>query len=138
MTTGRHNPYSGLTRHTLRPSPDQSRYRPLTERALEAAQALWDAAEHERKLEDRVKAQGKAIADAQVAAEDYSRVTRDDVMEEHAGKALENRLRVAFLSRRGAKVSEWNEQRASIIAKYFSDQDANPPDREPRGFSRGF
>jgi hypothetical protein len=58
--------------------------------------------------------------------------------EEPVSKAIENRLRVAFLSsRKGATVAEWNEQRSAVIAEYLERIAESTDKLEPR-LDRGF
>ena len=99
MTDSR-NPFTGRTLRIPRPAQDQAEYRSFSRADVCAAQAQWDDAERNR-------------------LEELSRIVmleREVQTEEPASKALENRLRVAFLSTRGNTMAMWITQRAAILA----------------------
>jgi hypothetical protein len=103
MTTDS-NLFVGRTRYCRRPAWSMPEYRHLTPPDLHAAQSRWDLAEQMR-LE-------------QIAVETarFAELMADESEEEPASKALENRLRVAFLNRAGATVHDWLNHRATILA----------------------
>lgn len=101
--------------------------------ALQLAQTLWDAADEARAEGDKADAKPPGLNFAT-----YDPMTRDADREEPISKAVENRLRVAFLSRKGATVSEWNAQREDITAEYLRKVAETADDGEPRRFDRGF
>ena len=104
--TDSHNPFTGRTLRVPRPAQDQAEYRGCSRAEVCAAQAQWDAAER-------------------IRLEEISRIVmleREVQTEEPASKALENRLRVAFLSTRGNTMAMWVTQRDTILAS------ANDPD----------
>jgi hypothetical protein len=106
MSKELNNPFGGSTQYRARPSASLAEYRALSPEDLATAQAQWDSAEKQR-------LQRTAIENARMAM-----VARDAVQEEPLSKALENRLRVAFLSTKGATVKDWLEQRDAILSKY--------------------
>lgn len=104
MTSDFNNPYSGRTLRVARPTADSPVFRLLAEPELGEAQALWDLAEDARRTE---------------AASDAVRtelIARYETIEEPAAKAHENRMRIAFLSTKGATMKMWLEQRDAIMA----------------------
>ena len=104
MTSELENPYTGRTLRVARPSADQPMFRLLAESELGAAQAHWDLAEDARKTE---------AASEAVRAE---LLVRYETIEEPAAKAFENRMRIAFLSTKGATMKMWLEERDAIMA----------------------
>ena len=105
MTSESGNSYFGRTRYVSRPDSQQPAFRFAAEGELEAAQALWDVAE------------GIRLHQEQEETAHFELISRYETREEPADKALENRLRVAFLSIKGATVKDWLEQRDAILAK---------------------
>lgn len=103
MTTDS-NPFAGRTLYTRRPAWEITEYRGFPLPALQTAQTQWDLAEQAR-LE-------------QIAAETvrFAELMADESVEEPASKALENRLRVAFLSKAGGTMPGWLHHRATILA----------------------
>ena len=98
--TDAHNPFTGLTLRVPRPAQDQATYCGCSRAEVSAAQAQWDDAER-------------------IRIEELSRMTMlegEVQAEEPASKALENRLRVAFLSIRGNTMAMWVTQRDAILA----------------------
>ena len=105
MTTSEiENPYTGRTLRVARPSADQPTFRLLAESELRAAQAHWDLAEDVRRTEAATEAVRTEL------------LVRYETIEEPAAKALENRMRIAFLSTKGATMKMWLEQRDAIMA----------------------
>lgn len=109
MSKELNNPFGGSTQYRPRPSASLPEYRALSPEELATAQAQWDSAEKQR-------LQRTAIENARMAM-----VERDAVREEPLSKALENRLRVAFLSTKGATVKEWMEQRDAILSRHSAE-----------------
>jgi hypothetical protein len=107
MTTDT-NPFAGRTLYTRRPARQIAEYRPLTLPDLRIAQIQWDRAEQARL--------------AQIAAETarYTELMADESREEPASKALENRLRVAFLGTAGATMHGWLNHRNTIPAQHLA------------------
>jgi hypothetical protein len=108
MTNELNNPYGGRTLYRARPAAGHAEFRLLTPEALALAQEQWDAAE-------KARVERTESEDAR-----YRLVTRDEINEEPSSKALENRLRVAFLSTKGATVKDWLEQRDAIMSDHSS------------------
>ena len=108
MTTDLKQTFPAHTMYTLRPSVAQEEYRAMTPDALKSAQSRWDAAESIR------------LDGAQVAIQ--ALVLRDESREEPTSKALENRLRVAFLATKGATMQAWLQERESILASLNADE----------------
>ena len=129
----RPNPYLGHTHDTPRPDASQERFQALRPSTLHLAQTLWDAADAARARAEQPGATPPVLNFAT-----YDPMTRDADREEPISKAVENRLRVAFLSKKGATVSDWNEQRATITAAYLKEVAAREEEPEPRRFDRGF
>jgi hypothetical protein len=107
MTSESLNTFLGRTRYVSRPNAEQPAFRLSTAAELEAAQSQWDIADGIRLHHDREE------------ADHFDRISRYETREEPADKALENRLRVAFLATKGATVKDWLEQRDAILAKGF-------------------
>ena len=104
VTSDQDNPYFGRTLTTARPTLLHAESRLLSKEELAAKQARWDAAE-------QVRLQAIAALHARQAF-----LMRDEVCEEPASKALENRLRIAYLSTKGATMKLWLEEREAILA----------------------
>jgi hypothetical protein len=104
------NPYRGRTLDTARPSVREARFRLLAEPELAVAQAQWDAAEKVR-LEETAR---------EIARHEL--LMRDETREEPASKALENRMRIAFLSTKGATMQVWLNQRDTVMADLAESQ----------------
>ena len=132
-TAARPNPYLGHTHLTPRPDASQERFGSLRPSALLLAQRLWDAAD-----QIRLGTKPGDQPGGTVNIGTYDPNSRAGDQEEPFSKAVENRLRVAFLSRKGAKVSEWNEQRAAITAEYQANTDDRTDEPESRPFTRPF
>jgi hypothetical protein len=98
------NPYLGHTLGIVRPSMRDAQFRSLEEADLVAAQAQWDAAE-----QARLEASAREIAR-------HEMLMREETHEEPASKALENRMRIAFLSTKGATMQVWLKQRDAVMA----------------------
>ena len=97
------NPYLGQTREIPRPTHHQSEFQMESHSALRLAQRLWDVAESVR---------------AELAAAEVSALAaRDEHQEEPVSKAVENRLRVAFLASKGATMQMWIAQRDEILSR---------------------
>lgn len=97
------NPYLGRTRQLARPVSNAPACRAMTHTELRLAQAQWDAANTVRMDE------ANEVYMAEMTETRYS--------EELASKALENRLRTQFLSRKGATMQEWLAERDAILAR---------------------
>ena len=104
MTSNLDNPYTGRTLRVARPTADNPAFRLLAESDLSQAQAHWDLAEVAR----RAEAASEAVRTELLA--------RYETIEEPAAKAFENRMRIAFLSTKGATMKMWLEQRDGIMA----------------------
>ena len=132
-TAARPNPFLGHTHATPRPDASQQRFSSLRPSALLLAQRLWDAA-------DQIRLGNKPADDASGALNfaTYDPNSRAADREEPFDKAVENRLRVAFLSRKGAKVSEWIEQRAAFTAAYLANTTDRTDEPETRPHTRRF
>ena len=132
-TASRPNPYIGHTHNTPRPDASHTRFQSLRPSVLLLAQTLWDAAE-------KVRAQAEIDKGlpAGMSFASFDPMSRAADQEEPISKAVENRLRVAFLSsRKGATIAEWNEQRAAITAGYLEKtaaQEDLPTPRVDRGY----
>ena len=109
MSKELNNPFGGSTQYKPRPSASLAEYSALSPEDLATAQAQWDSAEQHR-------LQRTAVENARLAM-----VARDAVREEPLSKAYENRLRVAFLSTKGATVKEWMEQRDAILSRHAAE-----------------
>ena len=109
MSKELNNPFGGSTQYRARPSASLAEYHALSPEALAMAQAQWDSAE-------QLRLQRTAVENARLAM-----VAHDAIHEEPLSKALENRLRVAFLSTKGATVKEWMEQRDAILSRYVAN-----------------
>ena len=109
MSKELNNPFGGRTQYKARPSASLAEYSDLSPEALATAQAQWDSAEQKR-------LQRTALENARLAM-----VARDAIHEEPLSKALENRLRVAFLSTKGATVKDWMEQRDAILSRHAAN-----------------
>ena len=129
----RPNPYLGHTQSTPRPDASQERFRAVRPSALLLAQTLWDAAEG-----IRLGKAGVEPMPGELTIASYDPNSRAASREEPFDKAVENRLRVAFLSKKGAKVSEWLEQRAAITAEYLANTARVTDDSDPRPLGRRF
>ena len=132
-TAARPNPFLGHTHATPRPDASQERFSSLRPSALALAQRLWDAAEGIRL--------GKGPADDAAVGLNFATYdpnSRAADREEPFDKAVENRLRVAFLSKKGAKVSEWLEQKAAITAAYLANSTDRTDEPETRPHTRRF
>jgi hypothetical protein len=103
MTTDS-NPFTGRTRYRSRPAWSLPEYRHLTLSDLHRAQTHWDHAEQVR------------LAQSAAEAARFAELIADESVEEPASKALENRLRVAFLSRAGATMQDWLHHRPTILS----------------------
>jgi len=114
------NQFAGRTRYIRRPAWQVAEFRSATSAELRAAQVDWDVAESAREQ-----------ADAEEVAK-FAKLTADETFEEPASKALENRLRVAFLGTRGATMQGWAQQRDSILA----GRSVEPGDQATRGGER--
>ena len=101
--TENRNPYEGRTIYTERPDPLHAEDRGTDPKELRVAQQQWDAAEALR----------KSLSDASV----HTLMSTNETREEPASKALENRLRIRFLSTKGATMQGWIEARDRIIAE---------------------
>lgn len=102
------NPFAGRTLRTPRPTAgreDEHRSRA----DLAAAQAQWDQAE------------GVRLEALTGPTSRYSELMASETLEEPASKALENRLRVAFLAIRGNTMAMWLAQRDAILARAMAD-----------------
>ena len=102
--TSDQNPFLGRTLYTARPAWQAVDYRTLSKADLEIVQSQWDLAE-----QDRLQ-----LISVEVAR--YAQLTAVESGEEPASKALENRLRVAFLGSAGATMQDWVNQRGDILA----------------------
>jgi hypothetical protein len=132
-TPARPNPFLGHTHSTPRPDAAQERFSSLRPSALLLAQTLWDEADQIRLQADPTAAPAPGLT-----FETYDPNSRAADREEPFDKAVENRLRVAFLSKKGAKVSEWIEQRAAITAEYQANATKVTDDSDPRPLGRRF
>ena len=132
-SVARPNPYLGHTQSTPRPDASQERFSSLRPSAVQLAQSLWDAAE-----QVRLGAGQSGTTLPTLNFETYDPMSRAADCEEPFDKAVENRLRVAFLSKKGAKVSEWIEQRAAITAEYRANATKVTDDSDPRPLGRRF
>lgn len=103
MTENR-NPYEGRTVYTERPTARHSEFRSVSQEDLRTAQQQWDEAEATR----------RAKSDAST----HTLMSANESNEEPLSKALENRLRLSFLSTKGATMQGWITARESIIAEY--------------------
>jgi hypothetical protein len=105
-TTIDQNPFTGRTLYATRPTDQLTEYRHRGPLRLLIAQVQWDLAEQAR-LE-------------QIAAETarFAELMADESVEEPASKALENRLRVAFLGKAGGTTQGWLHHRATILATH--------------------
>ena len=115
MTDPETNPFLGRTLRVLRPSARNADWKTKSPDELQAAQAQWDFAESDRR---------RQIAAA--AAKEAS-ILEWATTEEPARKALENRLRVAYLATKGATLQAWFEQRERILAEGRVRTDDNAP-----------
>ena len=107
MTDG-DNPYLERTREVLRPTANQVEFQSQSHEALRTAQRQWEAAE--------------IIQDEIDTAETNALVMRDQHREEPVSKALENRLRIAFLAVKGATMQQWIEHRDEILSRWADDE----------------
>jgi hypothetical protein len=98
------NPFAGRTLYTRRPAWQMTEYRSFPLPALHTAQTQWDLAEQARL--DQIAAETARFAE----------LMADESVEEPASKALENRLRVAFLGKTGGTMRGWLHHRATILA----------------------
>jgi hypothetical protein len=114
MTDTEANPFLGRTLRVLRPSARNSAWREKSPEELHAAQTQWDAAEADRR---------RQIAAA--AAKEAS-LLEWATTEEPARKALENRLRIAYLATKGATLQAWFEQRERILAEARATGESPP------------
>ena len=103
MTTDS-NPFAGRTLYTHRPAWQMTEYRRFPLPELHTAQSQWDLAEQARL--DQIAAETTRFAE----------LMADESVEEPASKALENRLRVAFLGKAGGTMQGWLHHRATILA----------------------
>ena len=99
------NPFAGRTLRIPRPAACRvdGEYRSRAD--LQAAQELWDHAEHAR-LQELTRPSNR-----------YAELTAAETLEEPSSKALENRLRVAFLATKGHTMAMWLAQRDAILAE---------------------
>jgi len=97
------NPFVDRTLYVTRPSLPVAAPDAAHAATVRAAQLLWDDAERSRV--DRIE-----VEEARMAV-----LLADESPEEPATKALENRLRVAFLGKPGATMHKWLDQRAAIL-----------------------
>ena len=104
MTTDLSNPYRGRTLREARPTADHPGFRLLGASELGAAQQQWDLAEDTRRTEAAAEAIRTEL------------LVRYETIEEPAAKAHENRMRIAFLSTKGATMKMWLEHRETIAA----------------------
>lgn len=105
MTEIETNPFLGRTLRIRRPSARNADWREKSPEELLAAQAQWDFAESDRRRQ--------VVAAAAMEARHLEWATT----EEPARKALENRLRIAYLATKGATLQAWFEQRERILAE---------------------
>ena len=118
------NPFMGRTRSCRRPVRSMPEYRNLSAPDLHRAQTQWDQAEQARLQ--------------QTAAETarFAELMADESEEEPVSKALENRVRVAFLSRTGATMHDWLHHRSTLVAAALAESQSSfavpAPVLEPR------
>jgi len=98
------NTFTGRTLYTRRPAWQMTEYRLLALPELHTAQSHWDLAEQARL--DQIAAETARFAE----------LMADESVEEPASKALENRLRVAFLGKAGGTMKGWLHHRGTILA----------------------
>jgi hypothetical protein len=96
------NPYLERTRYIFRPAANQFKFRRYSLDALRSAQAQWDVADVLRRTTPDVASETVLL--------------RDEEAEEPASKALENRLRVAFLATKGATMRDWISHRETTVS----------------------
>jgi len=104
MTIDFKNPYRGRTLREARPTADHPGFRLLDVSELGSAQEQWDLAEDTRRT------------DAAAEAVRTELLARYETIEEPAAKAHENRMRIAFLSTKGATMKMWLEHRETLSA----------------------
>ena len=115
MTEIETNPFLGRTLRVLRPSARNADWKTKSPGELQAAPAQWDFAESDRR---------RQIAAA--AAKEASHLEWATT-EEPARKALENRLRIAYLATKGATLQAWFEQREQILAEARARSNGESP-----------
>jgi hypothetical protein len=98
------NPFAGRTLKTPRPTSCRATDQYSSREELQTAQALWDHAERAR-LEQLTGPTNR-----------YAELMAAETLEEPSSKALENRLRVAFLATKGHTMAMWLAQREAILA----------------------
>jgi hypothetical protein len=103
------NPFAGRTLRIPRPAASHVDDEQTTRADLAAAQAQWDHAESAR------------IEALTGPTNRYAELMAAETFEEPASKALENRLRVAFLAIRGNTMAMWLAQRDAIVARATGD-----------------
>ena len=97
------NPFVDRTLSVARPALPFAAHDADHAATVRAEQRLWDDAERTRV--DRIE-----VEEARMAV-----LLADESPEEPATKALENRLRVAFLGKPGATMHKWLDQRVAIL-----------------------
>ncbi len=85
------------------PLPDPSA--PMPARPVNQGQLARD--QRLAEVTERFRQASAPVADA---------VRRDDIAEESANKAFENRVRIAFLSTKGATMAGWLAQREALLS----------------------
>jgi hypothetical protein len=98
------NPFAGRTLRIPRPTACRVEDESRSQADVQVAQAQWECAERDR-LEQLARPTSQ-----------YAELMAAETREEPASKALENRLRVAFLATKGHTMAMWLAQREVIVA----------------------